>query len=245
MYIAVIEDNKTERDELVRLLSIVCPDAGMEAEIKSYEDGEQFLKDSASISFSVIFVDIYMEPIDGIMVSRQFRDSNIQPYIIFTTSNSEHYADAFSVHAFDYILKPVTEEKLRSIFDDIRKSMSDSSEPVFMIPPKDYPVLHKDIRYIYSDANYLIMVTDTSVRFRMTFSELKKRLHSDSRFLVINRGVIVNMEHIKTVRGTTCIMDDNTIFPLNSRTHSELRETYTRWQFDQRAGLISRKGSET
>lgn len=225
MNIAVIDDNKTDRDELIRLLEIVCHETDISADIRSYGNGEQFLKDLSVISFSIVFMDIYMEP-DGITLSQALREYSIRPFLIFTTNYNEHYAEAFSVHAFDYLLKPVTQERLRNVINDILRTSAPKSDPAFVIPQKNYLILYSDIRYIYSDANYLILVSDTQIRFRMTFSDLKKKLLNDSRFLVINRGVMVNMEHVRDIQGITCIMDDDATFPLNSRTHSSIYQTF-------------------
>ena len=105
MNIAVIDDNKVDRDELIRLLGIVCREADISADIRSYSNGEQFLKDLSVIPFSIVFMDIYMEP-DGITLSQALREYSIRPFLVFTTNYNEHYAEAFSVHAFDYLLKP-------------------------------------------------------------------------------------------------------------------------------------------
>ena len=242
MNIAVIDDNKVDRDELIRLLGIVCREADISADIRSYSNGEQFLKDLSVISFSIVFMDICMEP-DGITLSQALREYSIRPFLIFTTNSNEHYAEAFSVHAFDYLLKPVTQERLRNVINDILRTSAPKSDPAFVIPQKNYLILYSDIRYIYSDANYLILVSDTQIRFRMTFSDLKKKLLNDSRFLVINRGVMVNMEHVRDIKGINCIMDDDAAFPLNSRTHSSIRQTYIRWQFERRAEMLSKEGT--
>ena len=133
MNIAVIDDNKVDRDELIRLLGIVCREADISTDIRSYGNGEQFLKDLSVIPFSIVFMDIYMEP-DGITLSQALREYSIRPFLVFTTNYNEHYAEAFSVHAFDYLLKPITQERLRNVINDIVKTTAPGTDPAFVIP---------------------------------------------------------------------------------------------------------------
>ena len=47
-------------------------------------------------------------------------------------------------------------------------------------------------------------------RFRMTFKSAAGQLQDDPRFLIINRGILVNMQHIRNMTNPSCYMDDGT-----------------------------------
>ena len=62
----------------------------------------------------VYLLDIIMPGIDGISLGMRLRDRYREAVIIYLTSSSEYAMDAFSVHAFSYLLKPVERGRLFS-----------------------------------------------------------------------------------------------------------------------------------
>ena len=66
-------------------------------------------------------------------------------------------------------------------------------------------------------------------RFRMTFKSAAGQLQDDPRFLIINRGILVNMQHIRNMTIPSCFMDDGTVFPVNRRKAALLQKTYKKW----------------
>ncbi|WP_279403862.1 LytR/AlgR family response regulator transcription factor [Secundilactobacillus kimchicus] len=56
-------------------------------------------------------LDIELPSSSGINVAKEIRKHNLNVPIIFLTNFSEYMEDVFQVQTFDYILKPVTEEK--------------------------------------------------------------------------------------------------------------------------------------
>ncbi len=61
----------------------------------------------------LIFLDIQMPKLNGIEVAKKILDANHHPYIVFVTAYEKYAIDAFEVDAMDYILKPITEERLK------------------------------------------------------------------------------------------------------------------------------------
>ena len=66
-------------------------------------------------------------------------------------------------------------------------------------------------------------------RFRMTFTSVAGQLQDDPRFLIINRGILVNMQHIRNMTNPSCYMDDGTVFPVNRRKAALLQKAYKKW----------------
>jgi len=60
----------------------------------------------------LIFLDIQMPGIDGFGVIKNLQ-SDIVPMVVFTTAFEQYALDAFDVHAVDYILKPIDEERIQ------------------------------------------------------------------------------------------------------------------------------------
>jgi DNA-binding LytR/AlgR family response regulator len=88
-----------------------------------------------------------------------------------------------------------------------------------------------EITAVASDANYCrIAAAGRELRVRATFSEVKKQLLCDGRFLEINRGVLVNMDRVLSMENTDCRMCGGLVYPVNFRRRAELRRRLTAYQ---------------
>ncbi|MDO5422112.1 MAG: LytTR family DNA-binding domain-containing protein [Eubacteriales bacterium] len=81
--------------------------------LKAYADPAQALEEYAYLKPDVVIVDINMPSMNGLEFAEKLRLLDDQANIIFLTAYDQYAIDAFSVHAVDYILKPVTTSKLK------------------------------------------------------------------------------------------------------------------------------------
>ena len=63
----------------------------------------------------VLFLDINIPSLDGMMLAHHIGKFARKPYIVFTTAYKEHAAEAFELEAFDYILKPYDEKRIAAM----------------------------------------------------------------------------------------------------------------------------------
>src|SRR6266550_4710163 len=66
----------------------------------------------------VLFLDIQMPKLDGFEVLALLDRS---PLVIFVTAHDAYALRAFEVHALDYLLKPFSEERFRTVADHVKK----------------------------------------------------------------------------------------------------------------------------
>ena len=79
-------------------------------------NGQQALEAIATHSPDLVFLDIQMPGIDGFAVVRQLQTDNM-PMVIFVTAFDEYAIDAFKVHAVDYVLKPIDDDRLHEAIE--------------------------------------------------------------------------------------------------------------------------------
>lgn len=58
-------------------------------------------------TYDILFLDIYMESLNGIDLARHIRQQGIKSRIIFFSTSNEHALAAFGVNAIQYLVKPV------------------------------------------------------------------------------------------------------------------------------------------
>ena len=119
MTIAIVDDIKEERVLLRTRLEKIFHQKDMGFHCCEYENGEAFLEASKDQDITVLFLDIYMDGANGIEIAKEFRKSNKDCLLIFTTTSSDHALEGFQVRAMHYLVKPYTEDELSSLTDEI------------------------------------------------------------------------------------------------------------------------------
>lgn len=155
----------------------------------------------------LIFLDINMPGISGISFARSI-NRNIK--IIFTTAYREYALDGFDLHAVDYLLKPISFERLREAISHFKETFweeqtthltADTAETAFIFIRVDRKMVKlnfDEIRYIESLSDYLkIHLEKTTHVTRMTISELENKLPQE-HFLRIHRSFIVALDSIES-----------------------------------------------
>lgn len=77
-----------------------------------FETGEQLLSYLKAHPLDAVFLDIEMPEVNGLELSAQILELHEDIDIVFVTAFNQYAVDAFEVQAVDYILKPLTEERL-------------------------------------------------------------------------------------------------------------------------------------
>lgn len=83
--------------------------------VSEFSDGIEVLKFIQNNEIDVIFLDINIPSLDGVLLAQSISKFTKKPYIVFITAYKEHAVEAFEVEAFDYILKPYSESRIVSM----------------------------------------------------------------------------------------------------------------------------------
>jgi two-component system LytT family response regulator len=79
-------------------------------------NGDEALSAIAEFSPDLVFLDIQMPGVGGFDVVRRLQSDNL-PMIIFVTAFDQYAVDAFKVHAIDYVLKPIDDDRLHEAIE--------------------------------------------------------------------------------------------------------------------------------
>lgn len=226
----VVDDDEISRKELARLIArhgVRCVDETATA--------AQALSLLMERTYDVIFLDIQMPGLTGMEAIRVINRMPSRPHVVFVTAYPHYAVEAFEEAAFDYLLKPVSEERLIRTLERIaRRSGMEALAPTDRLPVEvgDRVILLDvaEIRYAVARDDYAYVATyDATYRTSYTLGELHRRL-SPSRFLRVHRSFLVNIDHILEIhpyfKGALILrMDDKgkTEIPVSRREAPRLR----------------------
>jgi DNA-binding LytR/AlgR family response regulator len=119
----IAEDEAPQRSELVSLLAEVWPQLNIQAQCP---DGLSAIETLQAQRPDVAFLDIRMPGVSGLEVARHVDPST---QVVFITAYAEHAVQAFEEGAVDYLLKPVSRERLQRTVERVRDRLSSASRP--------------------------------------------------------------------------------------------------------------------
>ena len=237
MRVAVIDDESIFRMQLKMMVEKLSTGKTIPLEVEEFASGSDFIEALSSRRYDIVFMDIYMPDMDGIETAKKLRELTARTFLVFMTASDGHYPDAFSLHAFDYVTKPFTIDRIDQVLTEIiAHTPMDEAFIKVASGSVEERIYLKDIISVTTDGHYLEINKDdyTSIRVRLTSGEFIEMTGSDKRFLMINRGIIINMDFIDHVEGGDVHMDDKNIFPISARKVSEITQTIKDYQFVNR-----------
>ena len=160
----------------------------------------------------VVLLDIQMPEMDGLTCAQYLRQLEPSPAIVFCTAYDQHALDAFKSHAEGYLLKPIMQQELQQVLDQLTKltqaQMSnlqqkedmDNQAQRHQIAAKTYrgvelvPV--ENIYYFLADQKYVtVRHKNGSVLIDETLKDLE--LEFGERFIRIHRNALVSVHYLE------------------------------------------------
>ena len=222
MRFALVDDKKELRDHVAMLLGEFAAEQRLHYKLDCFASGEDFLNHFTAHSYDIIFMDIFMDGMDGVETAEQIRKFDSHVILIFLTSSQDHMKNAFSCHAFDYVEKPVDLEQITNCLLDALK----------IIPNKDqfFSFLYNnlEIRLMYSEIVCLYADNHSTRIYDVVLAE---QLIEDERFLQVSRGVLCNMDHILEMSKQDCKLSCGITVPVTMRNATKLKQHWRDYEF--------------
>jgi two-component system, LytTR family, response regulator len=181
-------------------------------------NGKQALQQIAALKPDLVFLDLQMPVMGGFEVVRQLASGQL-PVIVIVTAFDEHAIQAFDEGAIDYLLKPVSEARLRKAVErarNLRVKPLDNANAVAAIasaaaPPgpaparkivgrngSEYFLLDADEVLCFQAERELVWIVTAKQRLlgTQTLRGLEERL-GERQFQRVHRNAIVNVNHVR------------------------------------------------
>ncbi len=190
----------------VERLQVICAALDGVLVVGTAADGASALRLIAALSPDLILLDIAMPGLDGMALARNLEGLAARPAVVFCTAFNQYAVAAFDVAACDYLLKPITPERLAKAIGRVR----DIAERGAPSPPKSEwlaeiwaPHRAEMIRLavsridrIEAERDYMrLVVGGRSYLIHQTIGELERKL-DPGLFIRLHRSVIVRRDCI-------------------------------------------------
>ena len=238
MDIAVVDDEKAIREHICGLVEERQP----ESRIEAYATGEELL--ASGKRFDIVFLDIQMEGMNGIEAARCLREKNANlgvedTVLVFITGIRDYVFDALDLYAFQYLLKPIDEDKFAEVLERaVREAVKKKERRVLFIKSRNLTLDQSEILYIESRAKKVEIHTAgaaQAVEIYAAMDELEGQLGEN--FYRCHRAYIVNMDCITEYDGESITLTGGDRVYLTKKKYGEFVKAYM-WHL-QNGGVSS------
>ena len=240
--IAVIDDLQSDIDTVISMTKrFIEGGANVTADIKPYSSGESFLHEYAKGMFHAVFLDICMEGMNGIELSRRIRAIDDSIAIIFMSTTTEFVFETFEATPFGYLVKPFTFEQFSAVMKKTVNHFSKVTRSINIKIPRSELSVDTDSIFSVVSSGHTTKVNTTSgeqINSTEKYEFFKTNLLTEPNFLECNRGIIINLDCVLTIKNTEVVMHNSTLYPLRTRNKKELVSQITRYISEKMKGEL-------
>lgn len=214
--VLVVDDEAPARRKILRLLREE-PAVEIAGEADSGEAAVAAIKKRRP---DLVFLDVQMPGLDGFGVIQTLHAEKVElPRVVFVTAHDRFALRAFEVHAFDYLLKPVGEQRFRealgrvlaehesarnghsarlgAMLEQLQREKSFPERLLVQEDARSIFVPVKDISWVEADRNYVLLHCGKKTHtVRSALDALQNSLDPKA-FVRVNRGTLVRLDAIR------------------------------------------------
>lgn len=233
--IAICDDNVQELEHAYSiLLNFTEKKRDADFIIRRFQSSYDLLEClDMSLDFHIYLLDIIMPFINGIEVGKKIREKDNNAIIIFLTSSPDFALKSYEVYAFQYLLKPVTQENLENVLQRALLRIDYETAQGLTIKTKDgikafrnhtivfAEYVRHSVRFHLSDGSVFSTVT-----LRDPFDSIANKLLGDPRFIRPHVSYIVNMNYIRGITDRDFVMTEGSLVSISKSNYADIKKSF-------------------
>ncbi len=205
---SVLKDFESKIKELPNIKLLASFDSALKA--------NDFLRNN---DVDVMFLETNLPGLSGLDFARSLKNP---PLIVFISDSKEYAFEAFDLEAVDYLMRPITMERLFKSVNKIEAFLRNCKETIAVSCKEDFIFVKSERKYIrlaYNEIifieglkDYVILHTIDGARYMtaMNVKTIFNKLPSDI-FFRTSKSYVINVNHISEIDGDDVIVAENSI----------------------------------
>ena len=213
--VLAVDDERLALDDLAQLLR-AHPDVSA---VSTADSGVAALQALTQSHVDAVFLDVRMPDIDGLDLGRVLKLFDAPPAIVFVSEYESAAVAAFELRAADYLMKPVTRQRLSQALERVTLDTSGERAVDHVVHDQAEIDSHSEIIAVYTPrGNSVHLLPRSSILYLEAYGDYQRVFSTDGHFLLhgslldlgrkwaphgfvrVHRKFIVNLRHATTVR---------------------------------------------
>jgi two-component system response regulator AlgR len=196
----------------VERVQVICAEIPAVRVVGTASDGAAALRLAEKLAPDLVLLDMTMPELDGLGVARHFAAQGQAPVVIFVTAHDHFAVEAFDLEAVDYVLKPVSADRLERAIERAvarrgqRRNKASRYLDELWVPHRSelLRIAVSEVQQIDAERDYVRLHvggadSGRSYLLLQTIAGLEERLDPE-QFIRIHRSTILRRDHIRGLR---------------------------------------------
>ena len=237
LHIAVCDDNIDELSNMVQLIDLYRTSRHLNCEHAVFTNGFELISVlEKGKRFDIYCLDIMMPGFTGIDVAKEIRTFDKTAPILFFTSSPEFALESYSVKAINYVLKPITKEKLFFTFDELLEQIKTKEEDVIIVKSNEgiQKILISNLVFAEVISRNVLyhLRSGKVIKCTEAFSPVCDNLMKYGCFMKPHRSYLVNMQYIDTIGNHQITLQTLSCVPVAQGKAKEMKQQYLNYQME-------------
>ncbi len=188
---------------------------------------------SGGEAFDIFLLDILMPEMNGISLGEQLSNLLPEPLIVYLSSSTDYYPDAFRLYAFNYICKPVGKERLFPVLDKIARCFEQHRNHVFILKTAEgimqiplhsivYAELQAHVCHFHlADGRHI-----KSQYLRSGFNQFLSPILEQPNFIKTHTSFVVNLNYSHSLTNSALSLTTGAAIPIARSFAAKVQQSY-------------------
>ena len=238
LQIVVCDDNIDELSNMVQLINLYRASKNFNCEFAVFPNGFELVSAlEKGKRFDIYCLDIMMPGFTGIDVAKEIRTFDKTAPILFFTSSPEFALESYCVKAINYILKPISKEKLFFTFDDMLEQIkAEKDEDTVIVKSNEgiQKILISNLAFaeVIGRNVFYHLRSGKVIECTESFSSVCDHLLKYGCFIKPHRSYLVNMQYVDAIENHQITLQSLSTVPVAQGKAREMKEQYLAYQME-------------
>ena len=239
LQLAICDDNIDELTNMVHLIDQYRLSKNLDCEYAVFHNGFELISAlEKGKRFDLYFLDIIMPGFTGIDAAKGIREFDKTAPILFFTSSPDFALESYSVKAVNYVLKPITKDKLFIILDDVLEHVkAEEKKDAIIVKSNEgiQRILISNLVFAEVIGRYVLyhLRSGKVVECAESFSSVCDTLLKFGCFVRTHRSYIVNMQYVDMIENNKVTLQTLSSVPIAQGKAREVKEQYLAYQMEE------------
>lgn len=209
--IGICEDSIEQRKLHLRFVEQFLEKKNVKYKIFEFSSGEELIEDYPE-NLDILLLDIIMDNMTGMDVSKKIRTFDKDVEILFVTSSSEYIQEGYEVRAYRYLIKPLSYEMVEKHFDSCINEIIKKSDYIVINSKNDIIRVNvNSILYIETYKREIIIHEErNSYKVKLSMKSMEELLEG-KKFFRCHTSYIVNLQKVESLSKNIVYIGDKEI----------------------------------
>lgn len=234
--IGVCDDEPYMADLLAEKVSAFFEEKKVAADVFAFSSGRALLKSEQKLD--ILFLDIQMDAPNGFETAKELRKRGFQGFLLFVTALEEYVFDSFAVQAFDYLVKPLEEERFLRVMERLFSSMTKAGGDRLLVQRRNEWSMVPFNQIVYCEVInrkvYLHLKNAQVLDYYEKIEVLERKL--DNRFFQCHRSYLINLQYLKSYRNGRALLENGDEIPVSRLRGQAFSQAVLEYMKERRRG---------